>query len=217
MGFKDWFTDRKGPRIEADSIWLDNAARLAGVAEKARALSADGRVLALAHFPRMLDAVEEALGDHLNLARADSEGDVAGWLAAPEPGFVGLTLVDQLPSHGLDLIGRVDGHVTFLVAERHPLRAQDDRVERVAAALPYATAVQFVLAFDDPLLERFVGDRVKGLLAQLGMSADEEMSHPMISAAIERAQKKIAEQSTEDVRADSAEDWLDTIGPIEPR
>ena len=217
MGFKSWFTGRKTPRIEADSIWLDNDARLAGLAEKARTLSVDGRVLALAHFPRMLDAVEEALGDRLSVVRADSDGDVASWLAALEPGFVGLALVDQLPAHGLDLVGRADGRVSFLVAERHPLRAQDDRVERAAAALPYATTVQFVLSFDDPLVERFVGDRVKDLLAQLGVSADEEISHPMISAAIEKAQKKIAAELLEEVRADSAEDWLDTMGPIRPR
>ena len=137
MGFKSWFTGRKAPRIEADSIWLDNASRLAGLAEKARTLSVDGRVLGLAHFPKMLDAVEEALGERLSVARADSEGDVASWLAAPEPGLVGLALVDQLPAHGLDLVG--EGGVQVELVRHHDggepeMVRQFEEAEKVVAA-----------------------------------------------------------------------------------
>jgi hypothetical protein len=221
MGFLDWLgggkSSGKSTKIEPDSVWLHGAARLEGLCAKAERVASEGRLLVLAHFPAMLDAVEAKLRGRLSCERADSDGDVASWLSSPDAGLVGLAIVEQLPSPPLELVGRSDGHVSFLVVERHPLRDRDERVERVATELPYSTTVQFLLSLDDPLLERFVDDRVTELLTRLGMSDDDELAHPAISGAVESAQTMIARESGEEVAAESSEGWLDAIGAIEPR
>ena len=225
MGFKDWFSNRRRTlSVEPDAIWLTRAGRLAGLCDKAVAQAAEARVVILAHFPKMLETVEEALGSRLGSVRADSEGDVAAWLTSPAPGFAGLALVNQLPARGSALFergrsdGQVTGQVAFLVAERHPLRAQDRRVENLARSLPYPASVQFLLSLEDPLLANFIDDRVKGLLEGLGMDESEELSHAAISGAVKRAQRLVAEKQFDESKAPtetarSSGDWLDSIEP----
>lgn len=213
MGLKDWFKGRSLSKLEPDSVWFSGAAKLAGLCKRAENLTAEGQVLVLAHFPATLDALEAQLQQRRGVERAGSAGDVAGWLALPEAGAVGLAMVKELPEDGLELLGQATGHVSFMVAERHPLRAQDDRVERLAGRLPYSSSVQFHLALDDSLLERFLDERVKGLLGQLGMSEDESISHSAVSGAVESAQKRLALQQVSEVEAQSIEDWFEAIDP----
>lgn len=222
MGLRDWF--RRGPPspAEQDSVWLSAAGRLAGLCERVGEQAAETQVVVLAHFPRTLDAVAEALGEAA-MERARSAGELASRLADPRPGSVCLALVDQLPQEAPGT-GAVEGRVSFLVAERHPLRAEDERVERLAAALPYPATVRFHLALDDPLLERFADERVKALLGQLGMGEEDELTHPLIAQAVERAQRAVAARTeaaeraapveAAPVEAQSVEEWL---GAIEPK
>jgi hypothetical protein len=218
MGFADWLRRRQPSRVEPDSVWLTAAGRLAGLRERVARHAAEAQVVVLAHFPRTLDAVAEALGE-TGLERARSERDLASRLTSPRAGSVSLALVGELPAEAPQSRGPAEGRVSFLVAERHPLRTEDERVERLAAGLPYPTSVRFHLALDDPLFERFVDEQVKGLLMGLGMGENDELSHPLIAGAVERAQREIASRAApaveaESVGAESVEDWL---GAIEPK
>ena len=218
MGFKDWFGGRSRPTRTPqglDSVWLSGEARVEGVAAKAAARSAEGLVLVLAHFPHTRDAIEAALRGRVEVERAESPADVRALLAAPETRAVGLALVEHLPEDSPAVVGQTTKPLSILVVERHPLRAHDDRVEQLARTLPYPSRVQFHLALDDALLERFVPERIRALFEQLGMSPDEEISHPLVSEAVEGVQRQVAraEPPQEEVEVRSSEEWLEAIEP----
>ncbi len=213
MGLFDSLFGRKKDQEEADSVWLTGAAKLAGMCARAERHAKERQVILLAHFPRTLEAVAEAQRGRTGLENARRQGDVTSALSAPQAGSVCLALVGQLPAIPPSVIGQATTVVSFLVAERHPLRAEDDRVEQLAAGLPYPCQIRFHLSLDDPLLEPFAGERFTTLVAQLGVGEEEELSHPMITSAVERTQKKLAEKGISGVEAQSVEEWMRAVEP----
>lgn len=198
--------------MEPDSVWLSAGARLAGLARRAAEEAEAAQVLVLAHFPDALEAVAGALRG-LGARRVYSAGHLASRLASPRAGELYLALVAELPAPGPGLAGPAEGVVSFLVAERHPLRAEDERVERLAAGLPYATRVRFHVALDDPILERYENDRVKALLVQLGMDEEDEICHAVVSRAIAKAQRVNAARAAPGAEAESAAEWMRALEP----
>jgi hypothetical protein len=213
MGLLNWLVKRQVTVAGEDSVWVTAAARLEGLCARVARHAADRQVIALAHFPRSLEALTEALAPGVSFERARYESDVASCLTAPRTGSVCLALVSQLPAALPTVSGEPTTRVSFLVAERHPLRSQDEIVETLAGALPQPASVRFHLALDDELLERFAGERLNALLEQLGVAEDEELSHSGISGAIKRAQAKLAEQSPSSIEAESTEDWFEKLEP----
>jgi preprotein translocase subunit SecA len=53
----------------------------------------------------------------------------------------------------------------------------------------------FFVALEDPLMRKFARDWVKRMLGRLGMGEGQEITSPMVSKAIERAQKKVEEHN----------------------
>ena len=212
MSWKDLFRSRRSsPQAEEDSLWLTSSAKLAGLRERVARHAADGQVVVLAHFPATLDAVETVLGDLFGTERGDSEADLAAAIASPETGAICLGLVDQLPPAEVHAFPR--GRISFLVAERHPLRAQDERVERLASALLCPSRVRFHLAIDDPLLEHIGKGKLRQLLTHLGIEEDQELTHPTLTSAVERVQKEAAKRARSPIEASSSEEWVRAIEP----
>jgi len=54
---------------------------------------------------------------------------------------------------------------------------------------------KFFLSLEDDLMRIFASDRLAGIMARLGMEEGESIVSPMVSRAIERAQKKVEEQN----------------------
>lgn len=216
MGFLGNLFRGASAHVEPDSIWQTAAARSAGLAARVEEHAGQRQVLLLAHFPATLEDLAETLAGRLTIDRARSETDIADALSAPSAGSICLALVSQLPATPPAIVDPVSTPVSFLVAERHPLRIEDERVERLAAALPYEASVRFHLSLEDPLLQEFSGDRITALMGQLGMAEDEELTHSLIARAVERAQERLAERTRAEgpVEADSFEDW--TAQAIDP-
>ncbi len=61
---------------------------------------------------------------------------------------------------------------------------------------------------DEPIFNRFGGERLQQLMQKLGISDSEMIEHAMISAAIESAQKKIEAKVIVESKAASASDWF---------
>jgi hypothetical protein len=213
MGLIDWFSGRRRDVVAPDSVWLTAAARLSGLCRRVDREAHEAQVLVLAHFPETLGQVVDALRGRTDVQRADTQAIVASTLASPRAGAVCLALVRDLPEQPPAIFGQRTTPVSMLVAERHPLRAEDDKARRLAAALPYPCTVRFHLSLDDPLLERFGGERLKPLLDQLGMNEEEELSHPTITRAVRRAQKQLARRAIGEIEATSVDDWLRTVDP----
>lgn len=70
-------------------------------------------------------------------------------------------------------------------------RDEDDRIVAFADALGRGAHVTFHLSLEDPLLAPF-NDRIAPLMAKLGAAPDAPIDSPLVTRAIENAQRKNA-------------------------
>jgi hypothetical protein len=68
--------------------------------------------------------------------------------------------------------------------------------------------VIFYSALDEPLFKHFGGDKIILMMEKLGLSENEAIEHPMISAAIKNAQEKISKGLVIEHSAQSQADWF---------
>jgi len=206
MGLFDWLFGKKSGVPQDDTIWLTRRAKLEGIREAVLGhLAPDAWVLLTAHFPATLAEVRQHL---------DAAGDrytVWEGRAGPRPrgGEVVVGLAGALAASSPDgPDADIPLSTSVIVAERHPLRANDDALVAFAAGLPPPRRVTFHLSLEDPLLRVFSGEWVGDVLRRLGMQEDEAIRSPMVARRIVAAQKKIAKIAFPDRPADSAEDWV---------
>jgi len=103
-----------------------------------------------------------------------------------------------------------DPTLVVVVAERHPLREHDQRV--VAWADSAAGRIAFHVSLEDPLLALFVGDSLRAMLDQLGLTPGTPLQSALVSRSIEKAQARVASRAQADVPSDSAAGWLQANG-----
>jgi preprotein translocase subunit SecA len=101
-------------------------------------------------------------------------------------GAVAIALSGALP---LDLKPGPDIGVDVLVYGRNDKRAADEAIERFADSLGANAHIVFHLSLDDKLVQQFSGS-IKPLLEKLGLTADEPISHSMVTRAIKNAQER---------------------------
>lgn len=94
------------------------------------------------------------------------------------------------------------GPVVF--AEHYPISAKEENLWQ-ELNLPHITVYS---CLEEPLFQRFGGERIISLIKKLGMEETEAISHPMISQSIRNAQQKIAKQVSFEQTASSQEDWF---------
>lgn len=126
-------------------------------------------------------------------------------LARQQGQEVGVLLAGELPTP----LQRSPALVV-VVAERHPLREQDEAVARWADAA--AGKVVFHVSLEDAPIAVFAGNGLRPLLERLGAPPGEPLCHPMISRAIESAQARIRKLARVPVPADSAAAWMAANG-----
>jgi preprotein translocase subunit SecA len=199
-------------KIHDDSIWLDQSSKLRGICNEVRSLrERHWDVLILAHFEKELQAVSEALqGASISFHRY-SGLDESVWAAepgdqAPAKVFVGLAQMfcqrDTASTWGKDR------RLSIIVAEHHPLRDRDERIQEAAQGLSSETNVSFHAALTDPLLVHFGSEQIGGLVRQLGMDEETCLSNSLIGTAIRRSQEKIAKLVYSEIPTLSSKDWF---------
>jgi hypothetical protein len=88
--------------------------------------------------------------------------------------------------------------------EHYPLREKETALyEKLKLS-----AVVIYSSLKDPLLQRFGGERIIGLMETLGMAKDEVIEHKMISNSIRNAQEKIEKKIKYGQSTRSAADWF---------
>ncbi|MCX7975141.1 MAG: preprotein translocase subunit SecA [Candidatus Aminicenantes bacterium] len=75
--------------------------------------------------------------------------------------------------------------------ERHESRRIDNQLRGRAGRQGDPGASKFFLSLEDDLMRIFGSDRISGLLAKIGMKEGVPIEHPMVTKAIERAQKQV--------------------------
>jgi len=86
-----------------------------------------------------------------------------------------------IASGGLHIIG----------TERHESRRIDNQLRGRSGRQGDPGSSRFYLALDDALMRIFASDRMAGMMRKLGMEAGEAIEHPLVSRAIENAQRKV--------------------------
>lgn len=197
-----------------EKVWVDGGRKLEGVCRDIARADAEGsNVLLLAHFEETLSALASALRarsvrhrTHFN----DDGSSLCSSARGDEGPRVWLTLASHFRPQGSALTGGARAaRVLILVVEHHPLLSQDEAVLEASSRVPCRVELVFHTALTDALLERFGGERLRGLLKQLGHPEDECVSHALISKAIRNAQEKIGRQVSGGLPTRSAEEWFE--------
>lgn len=196
-----------------EKVWVDGERKLEGVRQDiARAAAEEKNVLLLAHFEETLSALASSLRARSVPYQTHFDDDASA-LCAPARGDEGAKVWLALASHfraqgPAPAGGARVSRILVLVAEHHPLPSKDEAVVEAASRVPCRSEIVFHTALTDALLKRFGGERLQGLLKQLGLKEDEYVSHPLISKAIRSAQEKIGRQVAGELPTRSAEEWF---------
>lgn len=92
----------------------------------------------------------------------------------------------------------------IVFVEHHPLKSKEHQFfEKLS--LP---EVPVLSSLDEPLFMMFGGENTITLMKKLGMKDDEMIGHSMITASIQRAQKKIEDKVKTERTARSQEEWF---------
>ena len=91
------------------------------------------------------------------------------------------------------------GGLQIIGTERHESRRIDNQLRGRAGRQGDPGASRFFLSLDDDLMRIFAGDKLKAAMKRLGMEDDVPIESPMVTRAIERAQKQV-EQRNFDIR-----------------
>jgi preprotein translocase subunit SecA len=89
------------------------------------------------------------------------------------------------------------GGLLIVGTERHESRRIDNQLRGRAGRQGDPGASRFFLSLDDDLMRIFAGDRLKSAMQKLGMEQDVPIESPMVTRAIERAQKQVEQRNFE--------------------
>ncbi len=91
------------------------------------------------------------------------------------------------------------GGLRIIGTERHESRRIDNQLRGRAGRQGDPGSSRFYLSLEDPLLKIFAGDRLNALMVRLKMPEGEAIEHPMVTRALETAQRRV-EQHNFDIR-----------------
>lgn len=85
------------------------------------------------------------------------------------------------------------GGLAIVATERHETRRIDNQLRGRSGRQGEPGSSVFYISLEDDLMRLFGGSRLDAFLKRLGFKKDEAITHPFISRAIARAQKKVEE------------------------
>ena len=197
MGIFDWLSKPKSNvDVLNDRIWLTKQAKFGGISEAtAKHLAEPERpfaVLLVAMFQDCLTELQTAVEQN----RFDQKKVVT-------------TLAEQLSGRAMSTASPDDSQtIVIIVAERHPIQAHNAAITEFAQTLPSRCQLVHHVSLEDPLLKMFAREWVQGILQRLGMKEDEAIESQMVARRIQQAAQKIERQAVSDLRANSAEEWM---------
>jgi hypothetical protein len=201
MGLFDWLGGARAKvQVAEDRIWLTKQAKFAAIQREVAQALADPHgpdaVFVVAHFQDCLDELRSLVA-----AAGFDEERVLVILAETLKGRTTGTASDE------------SRRVLFIVGERHLLSSHDDALVEFARSRSWQYRLVQHVSLEDPLLKVFAGEWVEKVLRQLGMKEDESIESRMVARRIRAAQEKFERRATGDVRAQTAQEWLERNCP----
>jgi hypothetical protein len=93
---------------------------------------------------------------------------------------------------------------TVIFLEHYPLHSKEENL-----MADWQPKEVFVLnSLDEPLFEKFGGDRIILMMQKMGMKSDEVIENPMIGKALKNAQRKLEKNLITESLANSQEEWF---------
>ena len=89
------------------------------------------------------------------------------------------------------------GGLRIIGTERHESRRIDNQLRGRSGRQGDPGESRFYIALEDDLLRLFGGEMVQGFMTKLGMEEGDSLEHPLLSKAIENAQRKVEEMHFE--------------------
>jgi preprotein translocase subunit SecA len=89
------------------------------------------------------------------------------------------------------------GGLYVIGTERHESRRIDNQLRGRSGRQGDPGRSRFFISLDDDLMRLFGGERLKRLMANIGMEAGEPIYHPWLNKSIEKAQSKVEERNFE--------------------
>ena len=110
-----------------------------------------------------------------------------------------VTISTNMAGRGTDIIlgpgSREAGGLYVVGTERHESRRIDNQLRGRSGRQGDPGESKFFLSLEDDLMRIFASDRLGAVMQRLGMQEGEAIVSPMVSRAIERAQRRVEEQN----------------------
>lgn len=195
-----------------DKIWFDGNRRLDAICQDALDAAADrSNALILAHFKTTLTTVEDRLNARSIEYKSYSPLDFSSLCPRAfesESASIWVGNASHFQARSLPPAERSRSSLRILIAEHHPIASRDQALLDAASSMSCNAEVIYHTSLTDPLLLHFGGEKLRGLMKQLGMEEQDCVSHPMISKAIKNAQEKIQSQIEREMQTNSPEEWF---------
>ncbi len=114
-----------------------------------------------------------------------------------------VTIATNMAGRGTDIVLGAGvaqkGGLHVIGTERHEARRIDNQLRGRSGRQGDPGSSKFFISLEDDLMRIFGSDRISGLMQKLGMQEGEEIQHPLVSRALETAQRRV-ESRNFDVR-----------------
>lgn len=131
----------------------------------------------------------------LNAKHHQKEADIVA--QAGKSGTV--TIATNMAGRGTDIKlspeAKAAGGLAIIGTERHESRRVDRQLRGRSGRQGDVGSSQFFVSLEDSLMRLFISERVARLMDRMGLSEGEVIQHSMITRSIERAQRKVEQNS----------------------
>ena len=92
---------------------------------------------------------------------------------------------------------RAVGGLHIIGMERYESRRMDRQLRGRSGRQGDPGSTCFYISFEDPLVENFAGERIRGILAQLDIKPGDELESKLVKKAVDSAQRQVEGRATE--------------------
>ena len=192
--------DKKQP-VLVGTVSIERSEELAAVVEKelkvkpavlnAKNHGSEARIVAQAGAPGALTIATNMAGRGTDIKLGGNAEDLITDLDPESPDFEVkkneiYDKIERDKKHVLDA-----GGLYVIGTERHESRRIDNQLRGRSGRQGDPGDSKFFLALDDDLMRIFGAARLQGMLTTLGLKAGEAITHPWITRALEKAQKRV--------------------------
>jgi len=181
-----------------DLIYVSEKAKFQAIVEDIKEKMAEGRaVLVGTASIRKNELLHEWLQksglthEVLNAKNHEREAQIIARAGQPRA----VTVATNMAGRGVDIklaeSVKAAGGLHIIGTERHEARRIDNQLRGRTGRQGDPGSSKFYLSLEDDLMRIFGSDKISGLMQRLGMEEGQEIQHPLVTRAVETAQRRV--------------------------